>query len=128
MPKDDVWAALQSTNTLLTAVVRALARQEQLLTDIKTIFAPDELVEPDPVGSFGNLMKPADGGLTLAGESQFIGTDGGSGVTRFPMPDHAWVVMYTDDDGQPTGIFYEDRTGNRAPVAIDDMGNVVLAS
>lgn len=127
----------RETNRLLRLLGNRLDRQERLLRDIKRRIVVTEVpiyAETDEV-SYDDAMnrlqevasKPFNtqgDGIRFQGEAKYAGEEGGEGVARFPMPDGAWIVVYTNDKGEITKTFYEDRRGTRTPVIIDDAGNI----
>lgn len=124
----------KETNRLLRLLINRIDKQERTLRDIKRRIVVTEVpiyAETDEV-TYDDVMEklqavasePYGGGIRFEGEAKYAGDESGEGVARFPMPDGAWIVVYTDDKGEITKTFYEDRRGNRTPVIIDEGGNI----
>lgn len=125
----------QETNRLLRLLGKRLDQHERILQQMKRRIATttvpiyaetDEVSYDEVMETLGNLIKPnTQGGIVVQGEIKGVDDDEGDGVTRIPMPDQAWVVVYTTK-GEITAMFYEDKLGNRVPVVVDDAGNVIV--
>lgn len=129
-------ATQQETNRLLRAIAKRLDKHEQELRTIRRriattsvpIYAETNEVSYDEVmETLGNIVSETmSGGASVRGQSdvRVVDDPDGESVARFPQPDGAWLVVYTEDSAI-TRMYYEDRHGNRTPVIVNENGDII---
>lgn len=123
----------QETNRLLRLIAKRLDKHEQELRTIRRRIATtsvpiyaetDEVSYDEVMQTLGNLIRPGYENVIVQGEVKSVGHEDGESVSRYPMPDNAWVVIYTTGNDIDR-MYYEDKHGERTLVTVDDEGNVI---